>query len=274
MNRVSAGHSEFPQLLELRSENGAVAYVNPCGAYVESLAAPGGRQLVFPRRTMPNGKDRGGIPVCAPIFGPGDAVGLKQHGYARTMRWQRLAPRLADSADVVRLQLQNPADQQAAYGQAIPDIFARTVLDLMLRLQGTADGQTELHMALTVTNNGQADIPYAPGFHPYFPVAPGASAGDYVVRYSDGQTFQTPGEDLAVMQQRPSTSGAVQVAGPGLDVTMVSDVPICPAHWTDQPDSYFCVEPTISGYVDDGVAHVPPGESRTFAVALRYTLAG
>ena len=58
-------------MIELVHESGIKAVVNPAGAFVESLTAADGTALLFARRDMPNGKNRGGIPGGAPVFGPG-----------------------------------------------------------------------------------------------------------------------------------------------------------------------------------------------------------
>lgn len=64
------------------------AEIDTNGAYLTVLKA-GVKNVLFPAQYIGE-KLRGGIPVCAPVFGPGDAVGLKQHGFARDTEWKVL----------------------------------------------------------------------------------------------------------------------------------------------------------------------------------------
>ena len=73
---------------EIVSEDGLRATINPEGAYIESLQPLHGSQLLFPRTEIGDDKSRGGVFACAPVFGPGDKVGLAQHGFARNFEWR------------------------------------------------------------------------------------------------------------------------------------------------------------------------------------------
>jgi galactose mutarotase-like enzyme len=125
----------------------------------------GDREVVYldlERFLDPAQSVRGGFPVLFPITGglpnnqlplPQGSFTLGQHGFARQMPW-RMEP-LADGRGVL-LQLSDTPETLQAY----PFPF---LLSMEVRLEPGA-----LAISTTVTNRGEATMPFSFGLHPYF----------------------------------------------------------------------------------------------------------
>jgi galactose mutarotase-like enzyme len=132
------------------------------GAIVTALTV-GGRDLLFmDRATLADASlsVRGGIPLLFPFAGrlDGDRLvhagtTMKQHGFARNKAWT-VVDRLPGE---VRLALEDDAQTRAAYPHGFRLEQTVTVLPRGLRL------------GLQMHNRGEAPMPVAPGWHPYFP---------------------------------------------------------------------------------------------------------
>lgn len=244
--------------IELRGEDGTSAIVNPEGAFVESLQAPGGSDLLFPRQSV-NGKDRGGIPVCAPVFGPGSRVGLAQHGFARNLTWETLE----QGPNGITLTLVNPHLQDPTL-EAYAD--SEMQLDLVV-------GPNELTMNLSIVNNGDEPFVASPGFHPYFPVEHDYRAEEVKV---NGVSYSTQ----ALLETRtlnPSPNNETEVKLPEGKVTLSSDSLEVPVVWSANPDQYICVEPTTAGAVTSEGSQADlndymcnPGEEKRYSMTIKW----
>ncbi len=192
---------------------------------------------------------RGGCPVLFPITGglpdnqlplPQGTYTLAQHGFARQLPWQLEA--LADGRGVA-LELSDTAETLKAF----PFPF---LLRMEVRLAPAA-----LEISTTVSNRGEATMPFSFGLHPYFNVsslegarfeglpedclnhltmAPTATA-EQMARLAEGI-------DLLV---RPS-AGAVRLvdeaAGSTLELQLSHPLDLV-VLWTEPPRRMVCVEP-------------------------------
>ena len=245
-------------MIKIQNSKGMSVVVNPVGAFVESWTAAGGAELLFARRDMPgSGKNRGGIPVCAPIFGPGETVGLNQHGFARNCTW------VVDeqTASRVKLSLDTPASQV----EGVPPVYAGCGMELSVEL--TEDGLRE---TLTIHNIGTEAFTLNPAFHPYFPVAAGESAVQYEVNI-DEQVHGFTAEELAATRNIDSVSSRAQLQTPhGTWVITGDGLPLF-AVWSESPEAFLCVEPTESGYLTDHPAsQLQPNDVRVVSMTIQF----
>lgn len=217
-------------LIRLRSKTGEVAMINPKGAFIESLEALGGDELVFPRQRI-NGRDRGGVPVCAPVFGPGTKVGLAQHGFARNLTWEALT----QVEDRITFSLKSPHLQD-------PSLQAYADSEMQLEI---AVGDKELTMNLRIANKGLDSFVVSPGFHPYFPLKYEYRAEDVKV---NGVTYSTHAL-LESRAQKSSPTSTVLITFPDGDITIRSSSLVVPVVWSADAEQYICVEPTNGGPV-------------------------
>ncbi len=262
---VSPAEQHPSTIIEIRNEQGFVAAIDPRGAYLERLTAPDGAEVLFPRQKNEAGKDRGGIPVCAPIFGPGEEVGLRQHGFARDLEWEILE---SDESSA-RFSLVNPADQEPD----LPDEYQGANMELSVWFL-EADGGSGVRLQLSVENKGERAFIESSGLHPYLPVQQGTNASEYKVQYNDDPARHFSPEELAAVQRVPGrqTHNLARVAGPGGTWSMVTQGLPQLVAWSDKPGSYFCVEPTAAGPLatvdDQGARLLQPGERREYVMDL------
>lgn len=245
-------------MIELINGEGTRAVVNPEGAFVESLELADRTPLLFARRDMPmSGKNRGGIPVCAPIFGPGETVGLNQHGFARNLRWD-----IAEQTQSrVKLTLDNPASQT----KDTPSAYAGLAMELLVELLGNG-----LRETLTLRNIGTEPCVVNPAFHPYFPIPSGATAEQAEV-VVDNQVYRLDADALAATRKVDSvepvavlktTDGLWTVSGEGLPLFAI---------WSESLEDFICVEPTESGYLTDNAPRqLLPGDSTCVSMTILY----
>lgn len=246
-------------MVELLHASGAKAVINPAGGFVESWISAEGLPLLFARQTTPQGKNRGGIPVCAPIFGPGETVGLSQHGYARNLNWS-----IDEQKDTsVRLSLDNPLSQK----DDLPPVYAGLGMELTVELLGTGVRET-----LVMYNVGIESCMVNPAFHPYFPLPSSGLAFDTQI-IVDGQ--EQPLKDIDFAATRKVDTIREQTATlktPQGDWTVISDGLPLFVLWTDSPSGYVCIEPTESGFLKDGPAtELRPNESRSYSMTITFS---
>ncbi len=219
------------------------AIVNTMGAFVDSWQREG-EDVLFPKQMLA-GKNRGGVPVCAPTFGPGDAVGLNQHGYARDSQWSIIK----QSESEVKLRL----DSSALEG--LPADFRGCVMDYEISL--TKDS---LELLLTIKNQGHQSFVCSPGFHPYFPTIDASAVEVNGFVYNDSQLINTQYFDSSLIKFH-LRKFKVLIESSGLTIVAV---------WSAAPDKFICIEPTSGGNLDDQAELdlLAPGEERIYGARI------
>lgn len=223
------------------------AVVDLMGAWLTNLSDDNG-DILYPKRTLKaadgSNKDRGGLFVCLPNFGPGGSSGLAQHGFARTAEWELLDK--TEASILLKL-----VDQEGEY-EGIRAILSYQLNDQLLMA------------ALDVSNDSDQDMRIAPAFHPYF------ATNEAVVKIS-GQEQKL--EELAE---------AVFIEGEGQKVETAGRTISCEslqlntwAKWTDQLGSYVCVEPSLAGFSflnkkPASAEVLKPGETRSFTFTMTW----
>jgi len=239
------------ETIKLTNIYGDSAVVNAAGGFVETLLLEDGREVLFPRQRVGE-KDRGGIPVCAPIFGPGELAGLAQHGFARNCQWQIES----ENQDEVKLTLVNPASQV----KNLPSAYAGCVMELTVQLD-----DERLFETLLVKNEGDEPFACTPGFHPYF------KTSDAEKVKVAGSVFAT--DKLLAAQKLPEPSSRLDFTLAATEISLATNTPAWYVVWSADPNRYICVEPTTHGFVTESnlaEAMLAPGETRTFRLELGW----
>lgn len=254
MNRISSGEPAVGGLWKLtdgdaRSE---VVVAPQRGALVTSFRV-GERELLYldPATLQDATKNvRGGIPVLFPTPGKlaGDAWSwggrhgtLKQHGFARNLPWAVTGSSSSDSADVT-LRLESNEATLADY----PWSFSA---ELTFSLAGA-----RLTIISRIMNEGDATLPFALGYHPYFRVTDKARARidltptrvfDNVTKQTrafDGIDLTAPEVDLHALDH-PSSESALDFGdGSRLELRGSRDFSVWVV-WTLAGKDFVCVEP-------------------------------
>ncbi len=99
---------------------------------------------------------RGGVPVCWPWFGAGEA-GKPAHGFVRTKLWSVEASGVSDAGVWLRLVTQD-------------DAASRTLWDHAFKLSLTVTLGASLAIDLTTHNTGSSDFTIAEALHTYFAI--------------------------------------------------------------------------------------------------------
>ena len=165
-------HEDEPGMVQMRivaHDSEATIYLQ--GAHLTRWT-PNRQNPVFylsPRSALAPGKPiRGGIPVLFPWFGPRwngaefDAAHGTQspmHGFARTSVWTVDRVHLSPDGDVHATFSLGPGDVSRSLGY---DHF-HTTLEFRIG--------RDLHVAMTVTNQGAEPMPFEEGLHSYYAVA-------------------------------------------------------------------------------------------------------
>lgn len=215
--------------IELSNIYGDTAYVTTDGGFIESLRLEDGRQILFPRQQLVD-KDRGGVPVCAPVFGPGEPIGLAQHGFARNCTWEVVS----QNQDEVKLTLVNPVSQV----KNLPHEYNGCKLELTIELAD--DTLTE---TLVVSNVGDKPFVCSPGFHPYFATT-GATHIQLVER-------RFTADELIAAQVLPGPATQICLKTEVAELTISVDPAAKFVVWSANPEKYICVEPTTRGFLDE-----------------------
>ncbi len=249
----------IPSRIERLHSKGFKAEINHQGALLEKLQDNNGRDLLFPNQVVGN-KVRGGIPLCVPVFGAGAKFyGLNQHGYGRDLEWQYKKHQYPEGKLFV---LENPNHQD----DSIPRIYNDLVVDVIYSLQPASNnkilnggqanpGEIILNSLMRLENlSEEEEIPVAPGYHPYFPVQEGQSADKIVFRFGSYRHDNQHQKSFSAQQLAKSQNISPDVKWVEFDIadkTMrVSQAAGGEGRfviWSDQPDKYFCVEPTYLG---------------------------
>lgn len=134
------------------------AVIDPLGAELHSLTDAEGRELMTDADPA---FWTGHAPILFPIIGAvqddqyrvdGATYPMAKHGFARRRKFAKVA----HNSDSVRFELAADAETRAIYP-----------FDFVLHVEHRLDGAT-LHTAVTVTNEGDRDLPASIGFHPAF----------------------------------------------------------------------------------------------------------
>jgi glucose-6-phosphate 1-epimerase len=139
-----------------------------CTARIAQLGAhlmewtPGGHKPVLymsPEAVFREGKAiRGGVPVCWPWFGPHHTdASLPAHGFVRTRFWELTAASEGDAGVMMKFGLKDDAETRRMW----PHAFA---LEMEMQLGA------EMHLALRMTNTGDAPFTISGALHSYFAV--------------------------------------------------------------------------------------------------------
>ena len=239
-------------MVQLATKNSDLE-INLQGAYVTSLNYAR-KEVLFSAQKLGE-KLRGGVPVCAPVFGPGESVGLAQHGFARDIEW-RIFSR---NENEVKL---TPVKNQSQV-KMLPRAYQMMSMQLMIKLQ-----EDTLTMCLGIKNDGSENIVVSPGFHPYFYTTDATNVtvqSDITRRFTAEQLLAT--QFLPPHQNKVSFMSQENVA-----VTIQSESLQQYAVWSANPDKYICVEPTMGGYLE----HQPnppvlqPGEFQTYDMTISW----
>lgn len=241
-------------LVTLTSPKGDRLTIDQQGAYITSLRSADGQDILF-ARTHIGEKLRGGLPVCAPVFGPGDAVGLKQHGFARDVEWtvhQRSADALVLTFDAVG-------------HEAIPSVYQGCTMLFTVKIS-----ENSLFVGLSIENRGDMAFVCSPGLHPYFPTADATT-----VTIQSDSTRHFTADELAATQFLPPHQAQVEVQLAGCKVFMTSTTLQQYAVWSANPDTYICVEPTWAGNLDAQATMqlLLPGEKMHADMTLKWSFA-
>jgi glucose-6-phosphate 1-epimerase len=181
--------------VDLLAPDGARARVYLDGAQVASWIPAGStddRLFVSARALYGEGQSiRGGIPICFPQFG---AMGpLKQHGFARNMRWMVESQSSDDNGARVRLSLTDSDVTRAMWPYAFTAALDVAVVE------------ASLTVSLTVTNTGSVPFAFTAALHPYFRVenafacaVHGLGGTTYRDALRNSESFTSPDGPLAI----------------------------------------------------------------------------
>lgn len=157
---IRSGQGGLP-CFALAATDGARAEIYLQGSHITSWIPAGGEEQLFLSRTArfaTGDPIRGGVPVCWPQFsGEGP---LQAHGFARNLPWELVSAQANDDGTATaRLRLTDSDASRIHW----PHAFA-------LELAATVGGP-RLHIALTVTNTGNADFTFSGALHTYLRLA-------------------------------------------------------------------------------------------------------
>lgn len=222
------------------------AIVDPMGAWLTNLSDDKG-DILYPKRTLQaadgSSKDRGGLFVCLPNFGPGGNSGLAQHGFARAVEWKVLDK--TEASILLKM-----ADQTEGEYKGIRAILSYQLNDQLLMA------------ALDVSNDGDTDMRIAPAFHPYF-----ATNEEQAKINGEEQKL----DELAEAMFVEGNKQVIDVAGKAIECE--SPQLNTWAKWTDQLGPYVCLEPSLAGFsfLNDTPAPIEmlkPGETKSFTFTM------
>ncbi len=283
------------------ASGGLRAAISPLGAELQSLTDADGREY------MTDADPRwwtGHAPLLFPIVGrlnadtlrvDGRDYSMKQHGFARRMKWELVGA----GEDAVTFRLRDNEETREAYPFAFEVAVLYAVEDL------------RLSTVVRVSNPGDAPLPFSFGFHPAFawPLPDGGDKRRHTVTFerdelafirrldADGLVATSEPSPVAgnVLHLDPEHFAADALiwdelvsrklvyrgeGGPALDIRF-PDTP-CLGIWQKMGANFLCIEPW-AGLADDagfagdfrekrGVMELAPGAERSFRmdVTLRH----
>ena len=235
----------------LKNQSQATVKIDTKGALVCSFDVDANRQILFPAQ-MIGEKLRGGIPICAPIFGPGDDVGLRQHGFARDVEWS-IAHHSIDEATLTL---------DASSYAGLPVQYQGCVMTYAVKIR-----ENSVLLQLHIENHGTEPFVCSPGFHPYFATT---DATKITIQSEVMRRFTS--QELAATQFLPPHQEQVTVELGSHRAIMSSSTLQRYAVWSANPDRYICVEPTLAGNLIDQPSWslLQPGKYRDFDMILTW----
>lgn len=253
-------------IIEKISPEGVQASIDLQGGYLNSLTAPDGTDILFPRQDL-DGKDRGAVFFCMP-FGPAVQQGMEQHGFARRLTWKHVDT--PDDPNGIMLWLDNPRLQDPG----LPEEYDGC--SITLRYEPVAinneDGTSAYGFTATATIMNKGDKPFitAPAFHPYLPVSEGKNALDGTFSVLGSRPSAQELDDTIFV---PTEDGRASYSD-GLHTWVVTgnDMSVY-ALWTNKPEAFVCVEPSMCGDAEQQQEPpvLQPNESVTVSMTLLRT---
>lgn len=219
------------------------------GGYVTNLEDTDGDEIFYSRRLI-NGKFRGGSHVCLPQFGPDGAGVLAQHGFGRNRLWEA---RGANTDTSVQLEL---------YGDTGDESYKA--------MQGTVkyshEGDAFISQLLVENIGEEGDFIIAPAFHPYFAID--KDNGKVVLDGVELNLQELAGTKYVDGSRHELIIGTKRLLLSSLQLQRW-------AVWTDNPEEYVCVEPSLVG---DGFAdpknvvgdRIAPGQSKMYGYRISW----
>ena len=157
--RLYNAHHAMP-LLVIDNEQ-CYAVISLCGGQILEYQQKGKEPLLWlsPKAIFEPGTPiRGGIPLCAPWFGPHDNSDYPKHGFARTSLWQLIDSHNTATGHIsITLELVSSEHTQVFY----PYDFSMQLTFIL---------GDNLAMEFSVKNKGSADMPCAWALHSYFKI--------------------------------------------------------------------------------------------------------
>lgn len=213
------------------------------------------KRIFFPDQMVLIGgkeKRRGGMPILFPQAGPSpDGFNLPQHGFARDVHWDKRGDEL--DPDRIGLILKSSEDTMEVF----PHKFTA-----WLTVNCTKDG---IAYDFAVRNDGDKEMPIAPGLHPYFEIPRGKIEevktnipGFDPTNYKLGESLVFPAQkdiELTIPEV-----GKISILSKGELAREQAKILV----WSDD-QRYLCVEPWTSdvrtlGDPDKGI-NIPPGKT-------------
>lgn len=210
----------------------AEAVVSDVGGTVLSFKLAG-EDVLYPWRKTDDGKERGGIPICAPWFGKTE-FGDKKHGHLRDLEAVKVS---YNDASEVKMTFEHPGSQRYPWA--------------MRYEVGVSVKYGFLKHSLTITrlDDGLFDLaPIDPGFHPCFlgnetDVLVTAGFGKHVgfSKNAESVSIGSPAfliENFGRFVKGKNVRTAMSLGGSFSRSSIV-------VFWSDNPEEYFCVEPIL-----------------------------
>jgi D-hexose-6-phosphate mutarotase len=227
-----------------------VAYVNTQGAHLETVMDLSGDQpqhLLFPSQYLDEGsgeKFRGGMPFCV-VFGKAEVLGLNQHGFARDkdVVWD------VDSHTERHVTLGLEVDKSLASKKGIERYLGLSILYNLSINDNVSPTGSQLQADFTITNEkGDRPMVITPGIHPYFGLGEDECATDVAIRFGSGPRPPVQLTEKELLKTHVSDDVRVaRFAVDGRDVIIRNRRLGVTAVWSNNPDTYICVEPTYVG---------------------------
>lgn len=239
------------------------ANVSIIGGTVTSLTHKG-IPIIFPQQEIDD-KIRGGIPICFPFFGPAPAAysEIKQHGWLRDQNLQVIDYIDIDDCGMVLLRGVTPENEQYPW---------KLEYDIMISVH---DSPAALKIKLKVKrlNDGHYfHAPINPAFHPYFCSSKAfPSITNCLTKVGeDVFTDNYFGKDAAMIHAQMPIIVQTQKEVVELVLREGFDQMSRIAFWSDNPGSYYCIEPVAINpeyFADNdrGGIFLGEGEAREFS---------